>query len=313
MRALVAPVVHQGRRVRRLLGRLVRAVRVHDDRTPLVSWQVADPSLDEGFAHKVVVVSGAAGLLGRRLVHAVATQGAIVHALDIDADGLARAAAAWPGTVHCHVGNLADDDDVARIVGEVAATSTRVDALLQSVGGGVWKEDLADLDGESWRRVLDGNLIAPALLTRALADLLAESPSAGVVIITSINARMTSRWPHYAAAKAGAAKLVIDLAVQLAPRGIRINAVAPGAFHDDDAGDWLRFERRAVLTKSAVPVDAIVHSVLFLADPLRSPCTTGQELAIDSGHSLSVPTTRTSRSVAWMTTRCNISGASTSK
>jgi NAD(P)-dependent dehydrogenase (short-subunit alcohol dehydrogenase family) len=252
---------------------------------PPVTWQLVDPGAGGAFAGRTVVVTGAAGLLGREMVAALLAQGAQVHAVDRDATGLAAVAQGCPSsTLHMHVADLADGDAATAAVAAIAEHAGGVDALIHCVGGNDDRKDFATIDAASWNRMLSMNLVAPALFTAAMLPLLAQVPASGVVMITSINGRVPSPWPHYAAAKAGAGKLMRDLAVQVAPQGIRVNAVAPGELVA--SADAARFGRFAPLGSTTVPCSAVVQAALFLADGLRSPCTTGQELAVDAAEEL---------------------------
>lgn len=274
-------------RIAQRWGRVKHVVKLELDPPRPVHWAVADPRAGGHFAGRTVVVTGAAGLIGSQVVEALVAHGATVHAVDREADRLAALAARLGQGVTGWPADLAVADDVERVAAGVAAATDGLDALVHLIGGNDFPEALA-IDAASWRNVLDVNLVAPALLTQALVPLLARVPASGVVFTTSLNGRAPSRWPHYAAAKAGLAKLTCDLALHLAPQGIRVNAVAPGWVADLDghgaAGQ--RADRHAPLTHSAVPTQAIVEAVLFLADPARSPCTTGQELAVDAGAEL---------------------------
>lgn len=224
-------------------------------------------------------------MLGREMVAALLGQGAKVHAVDRDGAGLATLAAdVQSELLTVNVADLSDGDAVRRAVAAVSRQTHGVDALIHCVGGNDWRTDLTGIDAEDWARVLAMNLVAPALFTAAMVPLLARAPASGVVLITSINGRAPSPWPHYAAAKAGASKLTRDLAAQLAPQGIRVNAVAPGWLVPST--DRPSFDRFAPLGSAAVPCAAVVQAALFLADALRSPCTTGQELAVDAGAEL---------------------------
>jgi len=252
---------------------------------PPVSWQLVDPGAGGAFAGRTVVVTGAAGLLGREMVAALLAQGAQVHAVDRDRAGLAALVDGGRSTLPMtHVADLSDDAAVELVAAAISQCTHGLDALIHCIGGSDGRTGVTTIDAESWVRVLAMNLVAPALFTAAMVPLLARVPASGVVVITSINGRAPSPWPHYAAAKAGAAKLTRDLAVQLAPQGIRVNAVAPGWLA---AGtDQPLFDRFAPLGSTAVPCAAVVQAALFLADARMSPCTTGQELAVDAGAEL---------------------------
>lgn len=270
------------------LRRAVNAARRELRTPPPVTWHLVDPRIEEAdFAGQTVLITGAAGLIGAGLVEAFLARGAVVHAVDRDGPGLqalaARNALGTPGALRVHVVDLSRPAAATELNNVVA----RLNVLVHCAGLNDRRVGVETLTHESWHEVLDANLVSPSLITAAFADKLSQSPGrASVLFVTSVNADIPSRWLHYAAAKAAEAKFMKDLAGQWAPQGIRVNAVAPA--WTTDAG--LEAERRSAghhpLGHSAVPVEAIVHAVLFLSDSARSPMTTGQQLVIDGGKKL---------------------------
>ena len=228
-----------------------------------------------------MLVTGAAGLIGSVLVESFLAAGASVHAVDIDGAGLDR----LRGDVGVEAGDrlvthTVDLGDLDATV-DLAERIERLDVLVNNVGynDGIRRPD--ELTAESWRHVLDVDLVGPALLTGRLVPRLAANGDGAVLFITSINGILPSPWLHYAAAKAALAKVVVDLAHQLAAQGVRVNAVAPGLVRPADRPADQRAKAGGALGGGAVPVEAIVDAVLFLCDTRQSPMTTGQQLVID--------------------------------
>lgn len=270
------------RRIRRSLGRYLRR-RLAEPTGPSTTWNVLLPGEVRSWSGRTVAITGAAGLLGSETAAAFVRCGAIVHAIDIRADALDDLVARHGDRVIPHEADLADAAQVQRMALTLASQTNSLAALVHCVGYNDYPTNSRSISGESWQRVLAVNLIAPALVTEALVPLLSGVRSAGVVMLTSVNGRVPSPWPHYAAAKAGLAKLTRDLAAHLAPQAIRVNAVAPGWTDATGADSVATHDPHAPLTRSAIPVEAVVNAVLFLADPVASPCTTGQELVVDGG------------------------------
>jgi len=277
--------------LRRLRSLAARAVgrRPAPDRHPPTAWNVISPQAGHSWSGRTVVVTGAAGLLGRATVEALVQRGAFVHAVDRDVAALAVLAEQHGDGVLVHAADIALQGPVDRLAESVSLQATSLDALIHCVGHKTYTSTGQPITADAWHRVLSDNLVAPALVTQALLPLLRQVPLAGVVMITSVNGRIASQWPDYAAAKAGLGKLTRDLAVQFAPLGVRVNAVAPGWFVSPETAAMNAGDTSAALTRSASPVDAVVNAVLFLADPALSPCTTGQEFAVDGGIELAEP------------------------
>ena len=262
--------------------RAVHAAR-RELRTPAPPiWRLVDPrAANERFAGRVVVVTGGAGLIGSVLTESFLAAGATVNALDRDGDGLEALAAGSAGRAagdRLLVHRFDMTDDAA--IDAFGRATDHVDILINNVGANDDRQGIEEITADSWRSVLDVNLVGPALLTRALNEQLRRSDAASVVFVTSINAIAPSPWLHYAAAKAGIAKLVVDIAHDLVLDGIRVNAVAPGHVLDRRRAADRRAKVPFGLGGGAVPVEAVVHAVHFLADAETSPMTTGQQLIV---------------------------------
>lgn len=228
-----------------------------------------------------MVITGAAGLIGSVLTDSFLAAGATVHALDCNGSGLDDLASRHSGSsaderLHVHQFDLAD----AAAIATFAHALERLDILVNNVGTNDDRRGVETLDADSWRSVLDVNLVGPALLTGALTPQLRASDAAAVVFVTSVNAVTPSVWVHYGAAKAALAKLTVDLAHDLALDGVRVNAVAPGRVVDTRQFADRRAATPYGLGGGAPPIEAIVHAVQFLADVEVSPMTTGQHLLV---------------------------------
>jgi len=178
------------------------------------------------FTDKSAVVTGAAHGIGRAIAEQLASQGAKVVAVDRDGIGLADAFGAGP-ILTC-VGDVAADppEDLLQSIGELL--SGPVDLLVNNVGIDTPHRFL-DLQEEDFDRVLHANLRGPWFLTRAVAAEMVRRHAAGAILfISSLHDHVVRRRPHYSASKAAVAMLVRELAYELGPHGIRVNAISPG-------------------------------------------------------------------------------------
>jgi NAD(P)-dependent dehydrogenase (short-subunit alcohol dehydrogenase family) len=234
-----------------------------------------------------ILVTGGAGGIGRAVCRAAAAEGAAVLVLDMDAAG-GRAVADDVGGALLEL----DLGDVAAGSGALAQRVGPIDGLVNAAG----VSSVAPSSGvtrEEWQRVLAVDLAAPFFLVQELAALI-QAPGGAIVNVTSVESFTVigsggSSTPAYAAAKAGLKLVTECLASDLGPRGIRVNAVAPGfvrtpmtARQLEEARDWI--EASVPLARLGEP-DEIADAVVFLLSD-RSRYVTGATLVVDGGLTL---------------------------
>lgn len=157
--------------------------------------------------------------------------------------------------------------------------------LLVNNAGVVSHATLDELSIEEWHRVLNTNLTGMFLLTRAVSGLLGEGAS--IVNLTSGAAMVgIAGRVHYTASKAGVIGFTRSLAREMGPRGIRVNAIAPGIIDTDQAAHLTtelreRYARMAALGRLGRAED-VARVVLFLASDL-SGFVSGAVVAVDGG------------------------------
>lgn len=241
---------------------------------------------------QTAVVTGAGRGNGRAIAIGLAAAGAQVAVADIDlgsAEATARQISDAGGRAFALRWDIADAGDAQAAVDLIHARGARVSVLVNNAGieGGGIAGDAGFLDG--LQRVLDVNMTGTARVTDALvADLKASRGC--IVNITSMMASVAYQpgASAYSAAKAALAQWTRSLAIDLAPHGIRVNAVAPGFFltamTEGTRRDPVRmayFESRTPLKRMGSP-EELVGPVLFLASGLSS-YVTGSVLPVDGG------------------------------
>ncbi|GAA5703284.1 ketoreductase [Streptomyces avermitilis] len=176
---------------------------------------------------RTVLITGAGTGIGRATARAFAAEGARVVAVGRREAPLAETAEGHPGITPLPA-DVTAEDAPARIIDTVLDTHGRLDVLVNNAAI-VGTESLATYTRTSIEPLLATNLIAPVLLTQAALPALTESRGVIVNVSTSVGQRA---WPGnslYAATKTALELLTRSWAVELAPRGIRVSAVAPGA------------------------------------------------------------------------------------
>jgi NAD(P)-dependent dehydrogenase (short-subunit alcohol dehydrogenase family) len=182
-----------------------------------------------GLQGRVAVVSGAAGGIGQAIVEALIAQGARVHGLDLRADALAEMARRWPESFEGHVVRLGDRADEDRMLaGLLARLSGACDIVVNNAGISRVM-DFERTRDEDLDALFAINFHAAFRLTRALTPCLSGRPGAAIVNIASELA-LVGQWGYsaYSATKGAILAWSRALAIELAPQGIRVNAVCPG-------------------------------------------------------------------------------------
>jgi NAD(P)-dependent dehydrogenase (short-subunit alcohol dehydrogenase family) len=245
-------------------------------------------------AGRIALVTGASGGLGRHFAAVLARAGAAVaiaarrrEELDIAVREIAGAGGR-AAAVTCDVSDAAS---VRAAVAAAEAALGPIDILVNNAGIAVSKPLLEHSEAD-WDRVVDTNLKGAWLMSRELAERwVAAGRSGRIINIASLLAlRPIRNVPSYCAAKAGLVHLTHTMAMELARKGITINAIAPGYFETDMNRGFLQSEvgqaliQRIPMGRSGQAAD--LDGALLLLASEAGAYITGAVLPVDGGHAV---------------------------
>jgi 3-oxoacyl-[acyl-carrier protein] reductase len=245
----------------------------------------------------VVVVTAAAGTgIGFATAKRCVEEGATVvisdthpRRLDEAADTLAALPAAGGERPLAVVCNVTDEDQVTGLYAAAVERHGRFDVAVNNAGLG-GQVDIVDMTDEQWSLVLDITLTGTFRCTRAALRHLYERGEGGVIVNNAsvLGWRAQAGQAHYAAAKAGVMALTRCSAVEAAPHGVRVNAVAPSlALHPFlskvmPEEELAELSRREVLGRGA-EVWEVANVIVFLASQYAT-FMTGEVVSVSSQH-----------------------------
>jgi NAD(P)-dependent dehydrogenase (short-subunit alcohol dehydrogenase family) len=181
---------------------------------------------------RVAIVTGGARGIGYSVARRVLSSGGSVSLWDCDSVRLAQAGAelATLGEVSAVAIELTSDEEVQAALKDAVARFGKVDILVNNAGITGGNAATWEIDPETWRRVIDVNLIAPFLLSRAVAPHMLSRGYGRIVNVASIAGKEGNpNASHYSASKAGLIGLTKSMAKELATKNILVNCVTPAA------------------------------------------------------------------------------------
>jgi NAD(P)-dependent dehydrogenase (short-subunit alcohol dehydrogenase family) len=238
---------------------------------------------------RVAIVTGGTRGIGRAIAHAYALAGAkvVVASRKRDAcDSTAAAIEAAGGEalgVATHAGEL---DQLERLVAATVDRFGGIDILVNNAANAL-ALPLGEITPEAWEKSFGVNLRGPVFLMQYALPHLEASEHASIINVSSAGAFLFGQVTHmYAAAKAGLLAYTRSLAAELAPRQIRVNAIAPGTVDTDMLRNnppvVQELMKNAALMQRAAQPDEIVGLALYLASDASS-FVTGATINIDGG------------------------------
>lgn len=264
--------------------------------------------MDLKLAGKRALVTGASSGIGAAIALELAAEGGsvVVHGRDLERTRAVADQVAAKGVQSAVAsGSVTSDADCAAIAATALKALGGIDILVCSAGGVVTSgnPDWPDVSSQQWLDSFDLNVVSVMRLAKALAPGMIERGWGRIIAISSVGGRQLSgRLLEYGSAKAAIDHVTGNLSRALAPKGVTVNAIAPGTVLTPQAerwietvkaqqgweGDFAEAERRYTTEWVEQPVrrlgrvEEIAAAAAFLASP-RSDFTTGLVMRIDGG------------------------------
>jgi len=229
------------------------------------------------FEKKVVLITGAAGGIGRALCDKFSEYNAIVYQTDITKIN-------HPNFIQ---GDISDQGFINCLVNQIIEKESRIDILVNNAGI-CPRTALLDITYDEWRKVMDVNLTSTFYLSQAVLKIMIKNRSGAIVNLASVAGQVggITVGAHYSASKAGIECLTKSFAKSGAQYGIRVNAVAPGvidtAIHKESTPEQIRQYIQSIpLGRMGTP-EEVANIILVLASDLASYLT-GITIGINGG------------------------------
>jgi glucose 1-dehydrogenase len=247
---------------------------------------------------KTALVTGADSGIGRAIAITFAREGADVaihyNSDERGADQTANAIRNHGRRVEVFQADFSDPTAAEGLVGRAVEALGRLDILVNNAGMGEGVESSLDIDTETFLTVMNVDLVVPFILAREAAKHMVENGKGAIVNVTSVHEAIPQEGAAaYCGAKGGLRMVTRTLALELAPKGVRINTLAPGMIATPMTADTLHDADAAEQAEAKIPMgrageqQEMANVTLFLASDEASYMT-GSSIIADGGLTLNI-------------------------
>ncbi len=247
--------------------------------------------METGLRGKTALLTGGASGIGRGIALVLAEEGVNLAIASRNPDPAVIAEIEAKGVTCVRIAaDVSREDEVARMVAEAIDQLGHLDFYINNAAW-TWHQPITQIDAESWRKTLDTNLSAAVWATRDVCKHMIARRCGSIVIIGSTVRFFPSyRETAYRVSKMGLKMLMQNLAIEMAPYGIRVNMVTPGHYQTRmTSGVSERVEKIMLETIPAHrfgEVTEVGNAVAFLLSDRLSGYTHGADIVIDGGLTL---------------------------
>ena len=249
---------------------------------------------------RVALITGSSRGIGRAIAEGLADQGARVVISSRKAEICQDVANAsrvrhGPEAAIAVAANISSAQDIENLVAETRAKLGEIDILVCNAATNPVFGPSLDVEEDALRKVFENNIVSNHRLVRHIAPSMVQRGDGAIIIVSSVGAMVGSAVIGiYNMTKAADVQMVRNLAVELGPKGIRVNSVSPGLIRTDfSRALWSNPEAEA-RASAGTPLrrigepDEIAGTVVFLASP-AARYITGQDIVVDGGERIQSP------------------------